>query len=276
MRGKDDPRFDAPSEGLPAWLEGPVLQWVQRSFREAGGIAAQTEALDALQLAFRLESPLTGAAAERRGELIRRMQRDDEFALDVLDWMLHHWQLLVTPWNASIWAGALNELLRQGGSVWEVTAKADEAYQLTRRAVGPILEVLEHTATDAARAHAHLSTAWSKLTGRNPDPSGSYREAIRAVEAVGKPIVLPKDDLATMGLMIAALRDKPDKWTTKLGQVDDVRAQMEAVHKGQLDRHGTDDETIPLNVSPEEADAAFSTCLNLVRWFAGGHIVRAE
>jgi hypothetical protein len=181
------------------------------------------------------------------------MQRDDEFALDVLDWMLHHWQLLVTPWSASQWAGALNELLRQGGSAWEVTAMDADAYQLTRRAVGPILEVLEHTATDATRAHAHLATAWSKLTGRSPDPSGSYREALRAVEAVGKPIVLPKDNLATMGLMIAALRDKPDKWTTKLGRVDDVRAQMEAVHKGQLDRHGTDDETIPLNVSPEEA-----------------------
>lgn len=276
MRGKEDPRFDAPSEGLPAWLEGPVLQWVKRSFREAGGIAEQTGALDALQLAFRLESPLTGGSAERRNDLIRRMQRDDEFALDTVDWMLHHWRLFVASWNVSEWAGGLRNLLRQGGSAWEVTATDDDAYQLTRRAVGPILEVLEHTASDAARAHAHLAAAWSKLTGRNPDPSGSYRESIRAVEAVAKPIVLPKDKLATLGLMIAALRDKPEKWTTNLGQVNDIRTQMEAVHKGQLDRHGTDDESIPLNVSLEEADAAFSTCLNLVRWFAGGHIMRVD
>jgi len=51
---------------------------------------------------------------------------------------------------------------------------------------------------------------------------------------------------------------------------------MEAVWKGQLDRHGTDDETVPLSVSPEQADAAFSTCLNLVRLFVGGHVARVE
>jgi hypothetical protein len=275
-RGKDDPRFDSPSEGLPAWLKGPVLQWVQGSFREAGTIAEQTNALDALQLAFRLEAPLTGQAAERRNDLIRRMRQDDEFALDVLDWMLHHWNLFVAPWTSAGWSNTLNNLLRQGGSAWEVTAVDDFASQLTRRAVGPVVEVLEQTATDAARAHAHLASAWSKLTGRNPDPSGVYREAIRAVEAVAKPIILPKDNLATMGLMIAALRDKPEKWTTTLGRVDDIRAQMEAVHRGQLDRHGTDDESVPLNVSPEEADAAFSTCLNLTRWFVGHHVASTE
>jgi len=76
--------------------------------------------------------------------------------------------------------------------------------------------------------------------GAGPDPSGAYREAVRAVEAVAKPVILPNNDRATLG-------------------------QMESVWTGQLDRHGTDDETVPLNVSPAEADAAFSACLNLVR-----------
>lgn len=74
--------------------------------------------------------------------------------------------------------------------------------------------------------------------------------------------------------MIVALRDKPEKWTTTIGAVDDVRTQMEAVWRGQLDRHGTDDETVPISVSFAEADAAFSTCLNLVRLFVGGHVAR--
>jgi hypothetical protein len=51
---------------------------------------------------------------------------------------------------------------------------------------------------------------------------------------------------------------------------------MEGVWKGQLDRHGTDDEAIPLHVSSAEADSAFSACLNLVRQFAGGHVSLAE
>jgi hypothetical protein len=204
--------------------------------------------------------------------LTTRIIQDEEFALDVIDWMLHHHQRFGMTWDGvQLWAETLSETLRQGGSVWEVTASGDD-FQLSRRAIGPVVDVLEHTATEATRAHDLLSTAWSKLTGRNPDPSGAYREAVRAVEVVAKPVVLPSNDRATLGQMIAAIRDKPEKWTVTIGSVGDVRALMEAVWIGQLDRHGTDDETVPLNVSPEEADAAFSTCLNLTRLFVGGHV----
>jgi hypothetical protein len=189
--------------------------------------------------------------------------------------MLHHWQHFGVDWYSEQWSQRLNELLHKGGSAWEVTT-ADDSYQLTRRAVGPVVDVLEHTAAEATRAHNHLTSAWSKLTGRNPDPSGAYREAVRAVEVVAKPIILPSNDKATLGQMISAMRDKPGKWVTTIGTVDDVCGQMDAAWTSQLDRHGTDDEAVPLNVSPEEADAAFSTCLNLVRQFVGGHVTRAE
>jgi hypothetical protein len=56
------------------------------------------------------------------------------------------------------------------------------------------------------------------------------------------------------------------------GTVADVQRSMEIVWKSQLDRHGTDDGSVPFSVSPAEADAAFSICLNLSRLFAGGHI----
>jgi hypothetical protein len=228
--------------------------------------------LDGLEIDLRLESPLrSGSAGGQFDELTDRMRQDDEFALDVIDWMLHHAVRFGSEVYFDRRTAALNALLQQGGSAWEVT-KQDREYRLTRRAVGPVREVLEETAGAATRAHHHLSTAWSKLVGRDPDSSGAYRESVRAVEAVAKPIILPRDPKATMGQMIPAMRDKPEKWQTVIGTVDDLRDQMEAVWKGQLDRHGTDDETVPLSVSQEEADAAFSTCLNLVRQFAGGHI----
>lgn len=275
LRGKADARFDGPSEGLPAWLRDPVLNWARDSFHEVGypHDSINLRALQDLQLELRLEAPLS--RGNQLVDLLTRMSQDQEFALDVLDWMLQHWRRFTEGLSPHQWAQALNETLRQGGSGWEVTTGNDH-YQLTRRAVGPVVEVLEHTATEATRAHNHLASAWSKLTGRNPDPSGAYREAVRAVEAVAKPIVLPDSDKATLGQMIPAMRDKPEKWTTAIGSVDDVRAQMEAAWTSQLDRHGTDDETVPLSVSPEQADAAFSTCLNLVRLFVGGHVTRAE
>jgi hypothetical protein len=230
-----------------------------------------------LQLAFRLEPPLRGPREwDLLEDLLTRIAEDDEFGLDVLDWMLHEWrQFEAYPGDAAEWAKTLGNRLSQGGSAWEVVAN-DDRFQLSRRAVGPVVEVLEQTATEASRAHSHLTAAWTKLTGRGPDPSGAFRESVRAVEAVAKPVVLPRDDRATMGSMIAALREKPEKWTVTLGSIDDLRSQMEAVWKGQLDRHGTDDESVPLNVSPTEADAAFSTCLNLVRLFAGDHVTQAS
>lgn len=277
LRDEADARFDEPSEGLPVWLHAPVTAWVERAFCPDQWV--RVDALTSLQLAFRLEPPLSGSREwNLLQDLLGRMRDDDDFALDVLDWMVHHFQYFGVNWGASYnWVAKLNDTLREGGSAWEVTSSEDgRTHQLTRRAVGPVVEVLEHTATEASRAHTHLAAAWSKLTGRNPDPSGAYREAVRAVEAVAKPVVLPSNDRATLGQMIPALKDKPEKWTTTIGTVDSVRTQMEAVWQGQLDRHGTDDESVPLSVSPEQADAAFSTCLNLVRQFVGGHVARIE
>jgi hypothetical protein len=213
---------------------------------------------------------------EKFSDLLTRMAEDDEFALDVLDWMLHHWEHFGDAHYAGQWANRLSETLREGGSVWEV---ADDLgrYRLSRRAVGPVVDVLEQTATEATRAHDHLTAAWSKLTGRSPDPSGAYREAVRAVEAVAKPIVLPDNKRATLGQMIPAMKDKPKKWTTTLGAVDDVRAQMEAVWNGQLDRHGTDDESVPLNVSPRRRMPPFRRASTFfLRLFVGGHVVRED
>jgi hypothetical protein len=124
----------------------------------------------------------------------------------------------------------------------------------------------------AARPSARVSTSSRRgetLAGRDLDPSGAYREAVRAVEAVAKPVILPSSDRATLGTMIAAMRDKPEKWETTLGKVDDVLAMMRILWTNQLDRHGTDDDSIPVSVSLEQADAAFATSLNLVHLSLG-------
>jgi hypothetical protein len=280
LRDAPDPRFDTPSEGLPAWIVGPVEDWVRASFRYKIGPAQKSrwqihdEALISLQLALRLLKPLIGEGERRLADLQSRIaDNENGFGLDALDWMLHNpGRFNYRKTDQRHWAERLDAILRDGGSAWEVSQGTGDGFQLTRRAVGPVVEVLEQTADEATRAHAHLEIAWSKLMGRSPDPSGAYREAIRAVEAVAKPVILPNDSLATLGKMIGTVKKEPEKWSTTLGEIGDVRAQMQAVWKGQLDRHGTDDEEIPLNVSREEADAAFAICLDLVRQFVGGHV----
>jgi hypothetical protein len=74
----------------------------------------------------------------------------------------------------------------------------------------------------------------------------------------------------TLGKVIAAIRAAPDKWTFVLGTDATPLADMAAlIWRSQFDRHGTDDASVPLNVSQREADAAVHIAIALVRIFAG-------
>ena len=272
-RGKPDAVLDEPTEGLPGYLQQPVIQWFASVFRRGGGYIDDA-ALQKLQLWFKLDPPLDWRSSGMAlADLAERIVGDGAFALDVLDYMLHHTDEFTGPFaDAPDVVQGLAAILTSGGSAWEVTWTSNaQAFQLSRRATGPIRQAIE-SIPPTTRAHQHLVDAWNRLSQRNPDASGAYREAVRAVEAVGKPIILPSNDRATLGTMIAALCDKPEKWEVTLGSVEEVRRMMELIWTNQLDRHGTDDESVPLNVSLDQADVAVHVALALVRIFAGGHI----
>lgn len=259
-----------------------MLTWTGEAFHPAAKSRFENPSegpLKMLQLQMRLDPPLRlnepGAALDG---LLRRMGDDETFALDVIDFALYYLPSLIYPYgDAKETAQSLDAILYVGGSVWEVTPILDEqdqgAYRLSRRAVGPVREAIMEL-TPSTRAHQHLVTAWNKISGRQPDPSGAYREAVRAIEAAAKPVVSPKADRATLGTMLAAMRDAPHRWSTTLGEAEDVRRMLALVWTSQLDRHGTDDESVPFTVSPEQADAAVHLALALVRLFAGGHVRR--
>jgi hypothetical protein len=269
-RGQPDARLDEPHEGLPPHLLDPVLRWLVEQFQRAG-YPLETE-LVKLQLRFRLDPPL-----DPRGpldDLVHRCTENDEFALDVVDYALYHLPMLGSEYvSAGSRAVALRDLLVLGGSAWTVDLLDQEegAFRLARRGVGPVPDAIG-ALSPSGRAHAHLVDAWNRSTSRDPDPSGAYREAVRAVEAAAKPVVLPSNDRATLGTMIAAMRDKPEKWHTTMGSVDDVRRQMEILWTSQLDRHGTDDEAVPLQVTQEQAEMAVHLSLLLTRMFVRGDI----
>ena len=111
-----------------------------------------------------------------------------------------------------------------------------------------------------------MAEAW----GRSPDASGAYREAVRAVEAAYAPIVSPKNGLATLGSIIADIKNKPSKFEVRLQEdtpganVDRLIGVLQMLWKSQLDRHGTADEAVPLNVSIDEARDAVALATTLV------------
>jgi hypothetical protein len=118
--------------------------------------------------------------------------------------------------------------------------------------------------------------------GRQPDPSDGYRQAVKAVESVAQPVVIPNDSKATLGKVIAAMREKPAKWSVLLDsgaaekRILDVVGMMDLLWRGQHDRHGTSDEKIPAEVSQAEAEAAVHLAITLVQWFRTGVISRIE
>ena len=214
-RGMADPRFDEPQLGLPDYLFQPVVDWINPLLWQQDPVAGppepRVEALRTMQAALRMDPPLDwsvggdGAIAN----LVRRMGANREFALDVLDFIVQY--------SASAeYADELGETLIIAGSEWEVAVVEEGSRQLGKRAVGPVREGIDAIRTPSQRAHHHLTRAWGQLTGRKPDASGVYREAIKAVEAAARPVVSPQNDRTTLGTIIRDLRAKPEKWEVVL------------------------------------------------------------
>lgn len=254
-RDTKDVRFDEPQEGVPEYMKSRVFEWIFEQMDD--------DVLSHLELAFRLNPPLDWSSrGSAMDEFTDRLNESDVFILDVVDFLVSE--------RAQVWRiDELEGLLEVAGSVWEAV-RDDQGRRLQRRAIGPISDAMVEIGSVSARTETHLRASWSKIMGRNPDPTGAYREAVKAVEVAAKPVVSPNDPVPTLGKMIQALNDKPDKWETVIfGGVPSVSALARDLWKGQSDRHGNDDDDVPISVSMVEADAAFYMALTLSRLFLG-------
>ncbi|MCB0873702.1 MAG: hypothetical protein KDC36_10025 [Thermoleophilia bacterium] len=269
---RDDPSWHEPAEGIPEYLLAPLWAWIGRFLMVPYGGVDESRLLE-VQAVLRLAPPLKwSSAGSALGDLQNRIfGGDQELGLDVIDYLLQ--QSTDERDHAD-----LEEILIRGGSVWQVRRKDDWTARLTRRVLEPTAEAIAMIRSDSERAHSHLRASWSELVGRHPNPSTAYREAVRAVEAAAKPIVSPADGRATLGRMIGEMGAKPAKWhfVVNEGDITPVVSMCKAIWSSQLDRHGTDDDSVPLSVSQEQADAAFHTALALVRMFTGGLVSRAS
>jgi hypothetical protein len=168
-------------------------------------------------------------------------------------------------------AEMLRRLLWEGRSAYRI---ADDHSCLVYR-VDPTVEGAFKDAVAKAPATASelLAKAWYHAYRPEPDPTAAYREAVRAVEQLACPLVLPSNPKATLGTVIAHLRDAPDKWSTVLTDKDGnqgdpapVRELMNRLWTGQLSRHGGGASS--REQTQEEAEAAVHAAVLLVQWLA--------
>lgn len=263
---------DALYEGVPDWLTESLTAWIRPQLFHKVRNTLYDRFDDHWDHAFvrRLERMLEVKLNhdDRDSGVLQRCRTDEEFCLDVVDFLLAH-----RP-DAKR-RERLDEYLSEAGSAW-VVREHDETYALEQRVDPTVADAVATTISGSERAGELLGAAWHSAYGRNPNPSHAFRECIRAVEVAAKPIVLPNDPKATLGLMIKALRDKPAKWSvefnppTGVDAVETLASMMELLWKSQFDRHGTDDESVPLAVSQSEAEGAVHLAAMLVHWFSHG------
>jgi hypothetical protein len=209
-------------------------------------------------------------------------KRNPDQVLDLVDCYLHEtMEQGGTQGSAAIarveeTAGALEDLLSRGGSAWRVAGSSD---RLERRVDQAVRDDAQK-ATDAASAAGlpsaaeALQSAWRAAYGRNPDPAEVYRHAVMAVESAAIPVVSPSNTKATLGTMIADMKNKPSKWQFALSDstgargIEPVVGLLERLWQGQV-RHGSN--PTPPVTSPE-GEAALHAAATLVHWFASGAV----
>jgi hypothetical protein len=199
------------------------------------------------------------------------------YNVDDRDYFLNLVDLLLSGLMAPRRAEEVEASLAEGGSAWTVDLSGDGPFRLLRRVDATVTAAARAVMSASGRAGQHLAKAWNEVYGRNPDPSTAYREAVRAVEAIGAPVISPNNPKATLGTMIADMRNAPTKWVVVLtpSAGDPVlmfRETMQLLWTADLSRHGTADESVPLHVSPFEAEAALHLAVTLVHWFHSGAV----
>ena len=126
----------------------------------------------------------------------------------------------------------LQRLLDDGHMIYRVRP---DGLGLERR-VSPLTHAQAITAAGAATqagfpaAEERLLAAWNAIYALKPDPSGAYRDAIRAVEAVANPLFLPAAQAPTLGQVIRHLDQRGSDYemviANKAGSPADVNAVL--------------------------------------------------
>lgn len=273
--------YDGPFDGVPAWLVQPLIDWLGRNYLlddPTRGAAPRRDKLHRVEVVLRVGLDWRFGDVGAYHFLLSVLKQDAQRFLSLVDLALKDLEDDAAVSNA---IDHLDGVLRDGASAWMV---APDRRGLVKRVESEVAEAARVVIQSWPRAGHHLGEAWRKIFGREPDPSGGYHEAVKAVEVAVCPVIIPKHPKPTLGIAIAALRDAPPgtfatvfaDLAPGLKPLDAVRELMSLVWTNQLDRHGSPDEKVPLQVSPEQAEAALFAAVTLVQWFHRGFVRAAR
>ncbi|MGJ5667899.1 hypothetical protein QLG13_08520 [Rhodococcus aetherivorans] len=233
---------DGPYEGVPLHLQGALAEWLQRAL-----FSIDITRFIGLRLRIPIPHGITDGAAYRTVE--KAALADEGVFLDVVDAALealNGYGKLYDP---------LRQILHEAASTWTVgednrslmRVVGEEAQASFSRAVAPSDAVSED-----------LRTAWVNAYGRNGDPSDAWDHAIKALEHLLIPIVVPSKQKATLSDVVGTLRrNDGNKWRCSLPGKDESHdvaplvGTLDLIWPNTVDRHGGNASNRP----PTEAEA---------------------
>lgn len=229
--GMDERDYSVRSKDVEPHLKDPLWDWCHphifsRQWKSNVLNPRGQRMCVALRLTARSELELDSTTYEKPNEL-----------LNMADWLLQTSESYGYGYEP-LQVEHLEQMLDEGGSAWRV---APDGKSLIERTLDAEHAAVELAAQGDDQIAADIHTAWS-AAWRREEPSAveAYAAAVKAVEGVLAPIVTPDDPKPSLGKMIPALRDKPEKWDTRfrgVETVDALAAMLDEVWRLQH-RHG--------------------------------------
>jgi len=195
-----------------------------------------------------------GAQSDTFGEHIARSllskgAGDHDFFLDLLDAAL---DAFLEDQSSAV---ALEQILSDAGSTWQVR---QDGRGLERRVGYELAEAFALAAAPSDLVSKDLREAWANAYGRNGDPSDAWDHAIKALEHLLIPIVVPNKTKATLSDVVGTLRrNDGNKWRCSLPGKDECHevsplvGTLDLIWPNTVDRHGGG----AANRPPTEAEA---------------------
>ncbi|WP_422734465.1 hypothetical protein ACN26Y_06470 [Micromonospora sp. WMMD558] len=263
---------DGPYEGTPSHLRASLDHWL-KSAMTAITVTAGTRhrtlngnIIRRVALAVRLPLRSNVPTSTLMADFLHSCHSADDRYLDALDAALY-----MAP-HAD--ASELARILEEGGSVW--TLRGDRK-GLERRVDPAATQAFEQATDPDDLASAELGQAWSRAFGRDADASDAWDHAIKAVEAILAPIVVPAQDKPQIGHVLGQLRSQSDRWRLAVPgpeqnhSIDPLVTMLQTIWPNP-DRHAAGNPRTP---SLAEAQAVLHLAVTIVQWGRSGAIARA-
>jgi len=240
-------------------------------------LLGSSEAMDrAVLLAAALDIDLpSGRSDWAYGQVLEYIAQGDEELLDAV-----HATLGLLRFSRTVFRDPpyedVDRILAAARSEWTATEEG-----LVRRADPTAQAAFEQATATPGSASTELKEAWRNAYGRDGDPSDAWDHAIKAVEAILLPTIVPKQDQAKIGQVVGELASSGDKWdvgmlfnqsgsprTPPTAPVEALLGMLRLIYPNP-DRHTGSDHRTP---TPEESRVVVQLAIAVVQWALEGLI----